>query len=94
MKYELTTTFIEHNGKKLYQIKALKNFGDVYAGELGGYIEKESNLSQEGDCWVFVNAKAYDEAKVYDDAYVRGYAEVSGNYKIGGNARTNIGGNL
>ena len=93
MKYELTKNFIEHNGKKLYQIKALKNFGYVRAGDLGGYIEKESNLSQEGNCWVFVNAKAYDEAKVYDDAYVRGYAEVCGNSKIRGNARTNIGGN-
>jgi len=72
MKYELTTTFIEHNGKKLYQIKALKDFGDVYAGELGGYIEKESNLSQEGDCWVYGNAKVYGNARIFDDAKVCG----------------------
>jgi len=94
MKYELTKNFIEHNGKKLYQIKALKNFGYVRAGDLGGYIEKESNLSQEGNCWVFVNAKAYDNAEVYGNAYVRGYAQVSGNYKIGGFSVTNIGGKL
>ena len=106
MKYELTKNFIEHNGKKLYQIKALKNFGYVRAGDLGGYIEKESNLSQEGYCWVYDEAKVYGYAKVYDNAevsgnaevygnaYVRGYAQVSGNYKIGGFSVTNIGGKL
>lgn len=45
-KYELTDNTIEYNEKTLYQIKALKDFVDVKAGDLGGYIEKESNLSQ------------------------------------------------
>ena len=39
-KYELVNQ--QQNG--LWQIKALKNFGDVKTGELGGYIEKEENL--------------------------------------------------
>ena len=30
MKYELTTNFIKYADRKLYQIKALKDFGDVY----------------------------------------------------------------
>ena len=32
-------------GRKLFRIKAKINFGAVEAGELGGYIEKEENLS-------------------------------------------------
>lgn len=60
----------------LYRIRALKDFEDVMAGDLGGYIEKEENLSQEGNCWVS------DEARVYDNAKVSGSAEVYGNTKI------------
>lgn len=40
---------------------------------MGGYIEKEENLSQSGDAWVYGNAK------VYGDAWVSGNAEVYGN---------------
>ena len=38
-KYELTTNTIVHNGRTLYQIKALMNFGIIREGDLGGYIE-------------------------------------------------------
>lgn len=51
-KYELTTNTIEHMGRTLYQIKALMNFGIIREGDLGGYIESEKNLSQEGNAWV------------------------------------------
>lgn len=55
-KYELTAEFIEKWGKKLFRIKALISFGSVEAGELGGYVEKEDNLAQDGDAWVYGNA--------------------------------------
>jgi len=45
-KYIMTEVSIEVMGKKLFQIKALKSFGNVSEGELGGYIEKEDNLAQ------------------------------------------------
>ena len=48
MKYELTK---ESKGN-LFRIKALKDFGNVKKGDLGGFIEKTDNLSQEGNCWV------------------------------------------
>ena len=51
-KYELTAEFIEKLGKKLFRIKALISFGSVEAGELGGYVEKEDNLAQNGNAWV------------------------------------------
>jgi hypothetical protein len=86
MKYELTTNFIEDDGKILYRIKALKDFGDVKAGDVGGYIEKESNLSQEGDCWVFPMAKVSGNAKVYGYAEICGNAEISGHTQVGSNS--------
>ena len=85
-KYELTTNTKMCFGRKLYQIKALKDFGDVKAGDLGGYIEKEENLSQDGIAWVFGNAYVYGNARVYDDAYVYGNTLISGNAQVFGNA--------
>ena len=87
-KYELvkedTKTFVD--GNAIYRIRALKDFGDVKAGDLGGYIEKEENLSQEGNCWVYDNARVFDNAKVYENAKVYGEAQVCDNVKIYGNA--------
>ena len=69
-KYELTAEFIEKWGKKLFRIKALISFGSVEAGELGGYVEKEDNLAQDGDAWVYGNAEVCGNARVYGDAEV------------------------
>lgn len=85
-KYELLKDdYIEYKGKTLYRIKALRDFGYIKKGELGGYIQSENNLSHEGDCWVYGNACIYDNAKVYDNARVYGYAEVYGDSCIRGN---------
>ena len=40
----------------LHRIKALRNFGDVKAGDIGGWIESEKNLSHDGLCWVYDKA--------------------------------------
>ena len=85
-KYELTDNTIEYDEKTLYQIKALKDFGNVKAGDLGGYVEKEDNLSQEGNCWIFDNAKVYENAKVYGNAKIYENATVGGEAKVYGNA--------
>ena len=85
-KYELTAEFIEKWGKKLFRIKALISFGSVEAGELGGYVEKEDNLAQDGNAWVCGNAWVYGNAKVYGNAWVCGDAEVCGNAWVYGNA--------
>ena len=78
-KYELTAEFIEKLGKKLFRIKALISFGSVEAGELGGYVEKEDNLAQDGDAWVCGNAEVYGDARVYGNARVCDNARVCGN---------------
>lgn len=87
-KFELTTEFITNAiGKKLFRIKALVEFGDVKAGEIGGYVEKEENVSQYGNAWVYGNARVYGNAEVSGDARVSGNASVSGNARVSGDAR-------
>ena len=71
-KYELTDETKEVFGKTLHRIRALKAFGDVEAGELGGWIEREENLSQEGLCWVSGNGQVFGDARVSGDATVYG----------------------
>ena len=73
-------------GAELHRIRAVVAFGIVKVGELGGWIEKEANLSHEGKAWVYGNAKVYGNAEVYGDAKVYGDAEVWGNAKVYGDA--------
>lgn len=86
-KYMLTDDMIMVNGRTFYRIVALKDFGLVKAGMLGGYIESEKNLSHEGEAWVYENACVGGNAKVYGDAKVDRNALVFGNVKIYGNAK-------
>ena len=85
-KYELTDECIDFNGHKLYRIKALRSFGDVEVGDLGGFVEAEKNLSHFRNAWVYGNAEVYGNAGVYDNAKVYGNARVFGNAGVYGNA--------
>ena len=87
MKYKLTKNKKTIGDVTVYQIEALKDFLNVKKGDLGGWIEKESNLSQQGDCWVSCRARVYDNAIVSDNAWVFGNAQVSGCAWVSGNAR-------
>ena len=79
-KFELTSeSIVNIFGKRLFRIKALIEFGNVEEGELGGFVEKEENLSHEGDAWVYGNAEVSGNARVYGDAKVCGDAWVCGN---------------
>ena len=86
-KFELTSeSIVNIFGKRLFRIKALVEFGSVKEGELGGFVEKEENLSHEGNAWVFDNASVSGDAKVCGNARVSGDAKVCGNAKVYGNA--------
>lgn len=86
-KFELTSEFITNTfGTKLFRIKALGSFGNVSEGDIGGYIEKEENLSHCGDAWV------YGDAQVYGN---KGYSCANGFGRYGRNTtffRTRDGG--
>lgn len=79
-----------------HRMKALRDFSDVRAGDLGGIIHKESNLSHDGDCWIYDNAfvggdaQVLDNAKVYDTAIISGSAMVMENARVA--FRSNISG--
>ena len=76
-KFELTSeTKINIFGKKLFRIKALISFGNVEAGETGGWVEKEENVNQSGDAWVFGNAEVFGNATVIANASVSDTASV------------------
>ena len=86
-KYEiLKDQAITMNGSTIYRIKALKNFGDVEAGDMGGFVESEDNLSHEGPCWIYGDAMVYHKAKVKDNAIVRDYVHVFNNARVMENA--------
>lgn len=97
----------------LYQIRALRDFTCpfklspddeildqtlVKKGELGGYVEKEENLSHEGGCWIFEDAEVRDSGRVEgnarlvgrslvrDNAIVKGYSCLSASAYVWGNA--------
>lgn len=64
-KFELDlSSKITMFGIELFRIKALISFGNVKKGELGGYVEKEENLSHPGDAWVYGDARVYGDAEV------------------------------
>lgn len=67
-KYKLTDDTRKYWGRTIYRIKALKDFGDVKKGDLGGWVESEDNLSQYGNCWVYDDAEVFDTSRVCDNA--------------------------
>ena len=66
----------------LHRIRATVAFGIVEVGDLGGWIEKEENLSHEGKAWVCGDAEVCGDAKVCGDAEVWGNAKVCGDAKV------------
>lgn len=54
---------------------------ELQIGDRGGYIEKEVNLSTDGNAWI------YDNARVKENAFIGDNARVYGNVCLAGNAR-------
>ena len=62
--------------KVVYRIRALQDFSDVKAGDIGGYIEWGMNLSQAGNCWIYDDACCFGYGSVIEDACIKDYALV------------------
>ncbi len=90
-------------GQRVYRIRALKDFGRVKKGYVGGFVHSEFNLSHFGTCWawgdsvVTHNARLLDDAQIFgrtwmiEDAVVGDKASIKDGVVIRGSAR--IGGN-
>ena len=90
-KYALTKTTMEFEGVTLFQIKAVRSFGNVKVGDLGGYVSGKHVLSHIGDCWVYENGIAVG-GKITDNASIYGTSirsVISGETKLGANAIVN-----
>ena len=87
-KYELIeeskATFV---GIDIYRIRALRDFGNVKAGDVGGWVCSEDNLSQEGNCWIYDEAKCLDNARILDNAKMYDNAEMYDNSVMYDNTR-------
>ena len=81
-KYEFTDETTEVDGHTLHRIRAVRCFSDVKSGDLGGWVEKEENLSQIDDAWIGGNARAFGDAQVYDCALIYGNAAIYENAHI------------
>ena len=88
-KFELTDETSQlASGVTLYRIRALIDIPrrGVKAGDMGGWVEREDNLSHEGDAWVGRIAHVFGSALIRGNALVTGTAHVSGHARIGDNA--------
>lgn len=85
-KYQLTNETIRHYCWTLYRIQALKDFGDIKAGDKGGWVESEDNLSQDGNCWIYDDSKAYGMSYVSENAKILNGSKIYGLACIEGNA--------
>ena len=97
-QYELTKIITQLPcGTILYRIRALRDISDdVKAGDVGGWVESEFNLSQNNTCWIYGEAKCYGkgrvtkramlygEASVYDHGYLTDDAKIGGTMTIRG----------
>ncbi|MCG0998892.1 hypothetical protein LG413_12290 [Acetobacter persici] len=81
----------------LHRIRAVRSFGNVQAGDLGGWVETDGNhkegrttrlpnLSHDGDCWLYGDAKAFAGANVNGDAKMKGLAQAFGEAVVGGSS--------
>lgn len=80
-KYILTNETFTLLGHTLHRIQAVRDFADVKSGDLGGFVESTSNLSQSGNCWIYDNACVFGNASVSIDAKVKDHAVVYNTYQ-------------
>lgn len=80
-KYKFTNEIRRFKGKILHRIVTLRIFSNITAGEKGGWIEKESNLSHENNGWVRGEAIVCDKGWVSGEAIVCDKGCVTSNRK-------------
>lgn len=70
----------------LRQIIALIDFNDVKAGDVGGWLDHESALSQEGTCWIYdENSLVFSGAKISGNARITQPCVIRDGARIGDN---------
>ena len=86
-RYEFTGETMDFFGRTLHRIRSLRAFSDINVGDIGGWIEKEENLSHNNNAQVYGKAQVSADAQVSGDALVGGEAQVDGKARVCGEAR-------
>ena len=73
-KYEFINETVEFFGTNLYRIRALIDIpkAGVKAGDLGGFLQSEKNLSVSGNAWVYGDARVSGNAWDVSPLYIQG----------------------
>lgn len=71
-KYEFTGETKTIGATTLHRIRAIKGYGKIKAGDLGGWVEKEETLSQDGSAWVYGDACVYGGTWEKPPLYIQG----------------------
>ena len=75
---------------QLFRIMAIRDIPEINIkkGDLGGWVDNQDALSQDGNCWIFNNAMVVNKlgGQVSGNALIYGNAKVLGG-KVGGNAK-------
>jgi hypothetical protein len=82
-KYEfITGDSVQVGQRRLFRIRALRDFGQIRRGDVGGYLEGEANLDHSGESWVADVAQVYgphgcvrDNGRASGEAWVLGIVE-------------------
>lgn len=87
-KYRLTSETISYDGHMLHRIQCVNSFfashfnKTITEGELGGFVESDANLSQEGECWVDKDSMVYGNAEICGNAFITHNSVIHGNALI------------
>jgi NDP-sugar pyrophosphorylase family protein len=75
-KYELLSGEQFGTDAFCFRIRALRDFADVKAGDLGGYVQYEDTLSHEGNCWIYDGCMVFGGSSIIGDVQVKGESYV------------------
>jgi hypothetical protein len=84
VKYILTNNTRVLHGVTLYQIRAIRDFGNVRAGDLGGWVSDDERLAHAGRCWIAQQAAAYENGQIRNAAWAMDSTLVRGNALLAG----------
>ncbi|MDO4686768.1 MAG: hypothetical protein Q4A92_09480 [Corynebacterium sp.] len=88
-KYELSEeSKINSHGVRLFRIRALRELpaGRADLGDLGGWVEGDWNLAQDGNCWITDDAEVFGSARLEQDAFAENDAKIFGDAHVCGQA--------
>lgn len=85
-KYRLLDEWKEIRGQRAYRIQAIRDFGAVKAGDVGGYVHSERNLAHDGFCWIYEEAASVENSVVFGNAMLYAHAKACDYARIHGSA--------